>query len=65
MWMQKDFITITLQDHNNDMHLKLMLNKLKVMWNYISIYAHWAPNSNKLLNCFSNLHVAHVHPLGN
>ncbi len=37
------------QDHDKNTYPKLVLNKLKVKWNFISIYIHWAPNSRKLL----------------
>ncbi len=42
-------MTITKQDHHKDMYLKLMLNTLKIMWDFTSIYTHWALSSMKLL----------------
>ncbi len=37
------------QNHDKDTYLKLMLNRLKVIWDFIFIYTHWAPNLKKLL----------------
>jgi hypothetical protein len=34
-------MTKTEQDHNKYMYPKLMLNKLKIMWDSTSIYTHW------------------------
>ncbi len=31
------------------MYPKLVLNKLKVIGNFISIYSHWAPGSKKFI----------------
>jgi len=45
-------MTITKQDHDN-ICLKLVLNKLEVMWDFTSIYTHWAPSSKKLLKKLS------------
>jgi hypothetical protein len=36
----KDFITKTWQEHNKDTYPKLVLNKLKVIWDFTSIYTH-------------------------
>jgi hypothetical protein len=30
------------QDHDKDMKSKLVLNKLKIMWDCTFIYIHWA-----------------------
>jgi hypothetical protein len=37
------------QNHDNNKYPKLMLNILKVVWNFIFIYTYWAPSSRKLL----------------
>jgi hypothetical protein len=36
-------------DNNKDLYPKLVLNRLKGMWDSISIYTHWAPSSKKFL----------------
>ncbi len=33
------------QDHDKDMYPKLVLNKLKVIWDSTFFYTHWAPSS--------------------
>ncbi len=38
------------QDHDKYTYPKLVLNRLKVMWDSTFIYTHWALCSNKLLN---------------
>jgi hypothetical protein len=45
-------ITITKQDHDN-ICLKLVLNKLKVICDFIFIYTRWAPSSKNLLKKLS------------
>ncbi len=40
---------ITKQDHDKYTYPKLVLNKLKVMWDSTSNYTHWALSSRKLL----------------
>ncbi len=40
------------QHYDKKMYPKLMLNKLKVMENFISIYTPWAPNSKKFIKKF-------------
>jgi hypothetical protein len=40
---------------------KLVLNKLKVIGNFIYIYTHWAPSSKNKSQETSNLHVAYIH----
>jgi len=37
------------QDHNKDTYPKVMLNKLKVMWDFTFIYTHCTPNLKKIL----------------
>jgi phenylalanyl-tRNA synthetase alpha subunit len=52
--IQQDFICKkeTKQGYNKKMHLKLVLNKLKVMGNSNSIYTHWEPISKKFFKFF-------------
>ncbi len=38
------------QGYNKNMYSKLVLNKLKLMGNFIFIYASWAPSSRKFFN---------------
>jgi hypothetical protein len=45
-------MTITKQDYDK-ICLKLVLKKLKVMWDFTSIYIHWVSSSKKLLKNFS------------
>jgi hypothetical protein len=45
MWMKKNFITKTWQEHDKNMYPKLLLNKLKIMWDSNFIYTRWAPSS--------------------
>ncbi len=56
------------QNHDKNTYLKLMLNRLNVMCNSISIYTHWALNSKKLfkkLPTYMWPMFTHVHPFGN
>jgi hypothetical protein len=50
------------------MYSRLVLNKLKVMRNFMSICAHWAPSSKKFFKKFPIymwLMFTHVHPCVN
>jgi hypothetical protein len=40
-------MTKSKQDHDKNMYPKLVLNKVKVMWDFTFIYTHWALNSNE------------------
>ncbi len=35
------------QNHDKDTYPKLVLNRLKIMWDSTSIYTNWAPSSRK------------------
>ncbi len=54
---QWNFITITRkrtkQGCDKRIYPKLVLNKLKIMENFTSIYTHWAPSSRKFPKKFS------------
>jgi hypothetical protein len=40
-------MTIIEQDHDKNTYPKLVLNRLKIMWDFTSIYTNWAPRSKK------------------
>jgi hypothetical protein len=41
-------MTIIEHYHNKDMYPKLVLNKLKIIWDSTFIYTHYVPNLEKL-----------------
>jgi len=40
------------QNHDKDTYPKLVLNRLKIIWDSTSIYTNWAPSSRKFLKKF-------------
>jgi hypothetical protein len=53
---------ILLQKHDNNIIKSLQryipqigVEKLEIMWDFISIYTHWAPSSKKIFKKFSTL----------